>query len=95
MTSHLLGPQLRDVLLVAGGLRGLDAAAVQLRVKVITPLLEHVDVDIGHGEEHAHNGVPDVNTFTRVGLGAYFIKLLVEVFETVPLCPWILRKKSE
>ena len=94
MEAHLLGPELHDALLVAGGLRGLNAAAVQLGVKVVAPLLKHVDVDIGHGEEHAHNGVPDVNTVTRVGLGAYFIKLLVKVFETVPLRPWILRKKD-
>ena len=92
--ADLLRPELHYALLVAGCLRGLDAAAVKLGVKVVAPLLEHVDVDIGHGQEHAHNRVPDVHTITRVGLGAYLIKLLVKVLKTVPLCPWILKRKG-
>ena len=94
VTAHLLGPKLRDALLVAGGLRGLDAAAVQLGVKVVAPFLEHVDINIGHGEEHAHNRIPDVHPITRVGLGPYLIEFLVKILKTVPFRPGILRKKN-
>ena len=87
--THLLRPELHDVLLVTGGLCGLDTAAVELGVKVVTPLLQHVYVDVGHREEHAHYWVPDVHTISRVWLGPYRVKLLVKVLETVPFCPGV------
>ena len=90
--AHLLSPKLHNTLLVAGSLRGLDAAAVELGVEVVTPFLQHVDVDIGHGQEHAHNRIPDVHPVTRVGLGAYLIEFLVKILKTVPFRPGILQK---
>ena len=69
---HIVSPELHDVVLQTGGLHGLNAATDQIRIELVRPLLQHVDIDV-----HGGHDPPDqvFKSFRPVGVFLEFIKL--------------------
>ena len=48
---YIVSPELYDVVLQTGGLHGLNTATDEVRVILVRPLLQHVDVDVQGGQD--------------------------------------------
>ena len=70
--AHLVPPELHNILLVAGGLRGLDAAAVEVGVVGVRPLLQGVDRHLA--AQPLHQDTVDARQLEGVGfiLGKFY-----------------------
>ena len=67
--SHIVSPELHDVVLQAGGLHGLNTPTDQMRIILVRPLLQHVDIDVHGGNDPAHQVS---KCFRSVGAGVFF-----------------------
>ena len=80
---HIVSPELHDVVFQAGGLHGLYTTTDQIRIKLVRPLLQHVDIDVHGGQDPPHQLS---KCFRSVGAGVFFEFIKFSKFR--PL--WIL-----